>query len=132
MTFFLEFRLNACPICLICLDCQNKYGQNCTCQARNVEWKRKKVERDYVVNFCQRPFTQDGATKQKVTLDKGFVDWVLANISPYIELSSPPNKVNICQDCMNGFRGKNKSINFLCSYLKYYMDIKKFILLKYI
>ena len=110
MSFFLEFRLNACPICLVCLDCQNIYGQNCTCQARKVEWKRKKVERDYTVDFCQRPLTQKGATERKVGLDKGFVDWILANISSHIELSSSPSIVNICQICMNGFREKNKSI----------------------
>ena len=91
MSFFLEFRLNACPICLVCLDCQNIYGQNCTCQARKVEWKRKKVERDYTVDFCQRPLTQKGATERKVGLDKGFVDWILANISSHIELSSSPS-----------------------------------------
>lgn len=131
MTFSLEFRLNACPVCLICLDCQNKYGQNCTCQARKVEWKRKKVERDYVVDFFQRPITQEGATQQKVTLDKKFVDWVLSNISPHIELSLLPNKVNICQDCMNRFRGKNKSMKFLLFVFEVY-KYKKFMLLKYI
>ena len=45
----MEFRLNTCPICLTCLDCKNKYGQNCTCQARKVKWKRKKIERDYTI-----------------------------------------------------------------------------------
>jgi len=74
MTTFLEFRLNACPICLICLDCKNKYGQVCTCKARELEWKRKKVERDYVVDFCHKPtFYAKGATSQKVALDKEFL-----------------------------------------------------------
>src|SRR5436190_21502086 len=72
--------------------------------------EKKKVERDYTVDFCQRPLTQKGATERKVALDKGFVDWILANISSHIELSSSPSIVNICQICMNGFRGKNKSI----------------------
>ena len=45
MTFLLKFRLNTCSICLICLDCKNVYGQNCICQAREVKWRKKKVER---------------------------------------------------------------------------------------
>ena len=120
MPYSLEFRLNACPICLTCLDCQDKYGQNCSCQARKLEWKRKKVERDYKVDFCQRPFTQKGATNQKTALDKEFIDWILANISPHIDLLSSPDNVNVCQGCMGGFRGKNKSIKFPhCLYLEY-------------
>ena len=131
MSSSLEFRLNACPICLICLDCRNKYGQNCTCQERHLEWKRKKVERDYIIDFCQKPFTQKGATNQRVALDKGFVDWILANISPHIELSSSPNNVNICQNCMSGFRDKNKSIKFPLFVFRVY-NTKNFILLKYV
>ena len=46
MTLLLTFRLNACSICLICLDCKNVYGQNCTCQAREIEWKRKKPTKE--------------------------------------------------------------------------------------
>lgn len=110
MNSFLEFRLNACPICLICFDCESEYGKECTCQAREIKWKRKKVERDYKVNFTQRSLTQKGATNHKVTLDKGFVDWLFANISSHIKLSSSPNNVNICQDCMNKYRSRNKGI----------------------
>ncbi|CAB4494689.1 hypothetical protein RhiirA1_461176 [Rhizophagus irregularis] len=109
---FLNFRLNACPICLICLDCQNIYGQDCICQARVVIWKRKKVERDYVVDFCHRPLTQKGATNQKSPLDLEFVNWGFANISSNIDFSPIPNNVNICQRCMMEYRGKkNDSIN---------------------
>ena len=119
MAFFLEFRLNACPICLTCLDCQNKYSQGCTCQAREVKWKKKKDERDYKVDFCPKPLTQKGATIQKVVLDSEFVKWVFANTSLYIELSSQ-NNVNICLNCMNKYRGKNKGkfyiIQFYCLY----------------
>ncbi|PKB97244.1 hypothetical protein RhiirA5_433483 [Rhizophagus irregularis] len=32
---------------------------------RVVVWKRKKVECDYVVDFCHKPLTQKGATNQK-------------------------------------------------------------------
>ena len=113
MNFFLEFRLNACPICLICFDCQSEYGKECTCQAREIEWKRKKVERDYTVDFCHKAFTQKGATNQKVTLDKGFVDWLFTNISSHIKILSPPDYVNICKNCMNKYRGKNKGIYFI-------------------
>ena len=113
MNFFLEFRLNACPICLACFECQSKYGKECICQAREIEWKRKKAERDYTVNFCYKPLTQKGATNQKVTLDKRFVDWLFANVSSHIKFSLPPNNVNICQDCMNKYRGKNKGIIFI-------------------
>ena len=109
MTFPLKFHLNACSICLICLDCKNVYGQNCTCQAREIEWKRKKVERDYSVDFCQKPLTQKGAAKHKVSLEKEFINWFFAN-APHIELSPPPSNVNICQNCISGYRGKNKGI----------------------
>jgi hypothetical protein len=110
MTFILNFRLNACSICLICLDCKNVYGQNCTCQAREVKWKKKKVERDYAVDFSHKPLTQNGATKQKCSLDTEFIDWFFANASTYIELSPSPTNVNICQNCMSGYRSKNKGI----------------------
>src|SRR5688572_30036651 len=106
MNFFLEFCLNAYPICLICLDYKSEYGKECTCQAREIEWKRKKVEHDYAVNFCHKPLTQKGATNQKVTLDKEFVDWLFANTSSYIKFSSTPNNVNVCQVCINKYRGK--------------------------
>ncbi|PKY49795.1 hypothetical protein RhiirA4_545510 [Rhizophagus irregularis] len=61
MTVSLEFCLNACPICLICLDCQ-------THMVKNALANRK------------------GATNQKVVLDSEFVDWSFANISKEIEL----------------------------------------------
>ncbi len=123
--FFLEFRLNACPICLICLDCQNEYGQKCTCQAREIKWKKKKVDRDYKVEFCPKPLTQKGATNQKVVLDSEFVKWVFANISSHIELSSSQNNVNICLNCMNTYRGKNKGIFYIISFIVF---IYKYIL----
>ena len=125
MNFFLEFRLNAYPICLICFDCQSEYGKECTCQAREIEWKRKKAERDYTVNFCHRPLTQKGATNQKVVLDSEFVKWVFANISSHIELSSSQNNVNICLNCMNTYRGKNKGIFYIISFIVF---IYKYIL----
>ncbi|EXX56510.1 uncharacterized protein OCT59_022393 [Rhizophagus irregularis] len=103
---FLKFHLNACPICLICLDCQNIYGQECICQAKEIVWKRKKVEHDYVIDFCHKPLSQQDATNQKVVLDLGFADWVFANISSQIELLSIPNNVNICQKCMKRYHGK--------------------------
>ena len=105
MIFPLEFRLNACPICLICLDCQNIYGQECTCQAREIVWKRKKVECDYVIDFCHKPLSQKGTTNQKVVLD--------ANVSSQIILSPIPNHVNICQGCMKGYRDKKNGILYV-------------------
>jgi hypothetical protein len=107
---FLKFRLNACPICLICLDCEKQYGEKCTCQARKIEWKRKISDRDYEVNFCPRPFTQSGAINQKVALDFEFVKWASANISSRIELSPTPSNINICKSCMNGYHRKKKGI----------------------
>jgi len=117
----LDFRLNSCPICLICLDCQNEYGQKCTCQARNIKWKKKKVERDYIVDFCHKPLSQKGATNQKVTLDPEFVDWFLDNISPKIilSLSSPPNDTNVCNTCISRYRSKNKGIFLFLSLFFY-------------
>ena len=63
MAFFLKFRLNVCSICLVCLDCENEYGKECTCKARVIEWKRKKIECDYTVDFHQKLLTQQDATK---------------------------------------------------------------------
>ncbi|UZO08200.1 uncharacterized protein OCT59_028462 [Rhizophagus irregularis] len=90
MTHPLTFRLKICSICLICLDCKNLYGQNCTCQSREIEWKKKKIERDYTVDFCHKPLTQKGATKQKVALEIEFLNWFFANASPHIKLSPTP------------------------------------------
>ncbi|CAG8718008.1 8711_t:CDS:2 [Rhizophagus irregularis] len=67
-------------------NCQNTYDQKCTCQAREVIWKRKKAKRNYAVEFVHRPLTQKGATNQKVVLDSEFVDWVFANISNFYQL----------------------------------------------
>ena len=113
MTFPLKFRLNACSICLICLDCKNIYGQNCICQSREIEWKRKKIERDYIVDFCHKPLTQNGATKQKIALETEFIDWFSAHASPHIELLPFPNNVNICQNCMRKYRSKNKGMFYI-------------------
>ena len=110
MNFFLEFRLNACPICLTCFDCQSEYGKECICQAREIEWKRKKAERDYTVNFCHKPLTQKGATNQKVTLDKGFVDWLFANVSPHIKFS-------LQTSCTNFRRAPHIEIALQTSYI---------------
>ena len=135
MTFPLNFRWNACSICLICLDCKNTYGQNCTCQAREVEWKRKIVDRDYMVAFCHRPITQTGATKQKCALETKFVDWFFANASPHIELSSFQNNVNICQSCIsryNGNRIKNKGILYIIFIVSIYRILLIYLFLKYI
>ena len=120
MTLLLKFRLNACSICLICLDCENVYGQSCTCQARQVEWKRKKDERDYKVDFRHKPLTQIGATKQKVALETKFIDWFFANASPHIEISPSPNNVNICQNCMRKYRSKNKGMFYIIFYYYIY------------
>ncbi|GET64078.1 hypothetical protein GLOIN_2v1474136 [Rhizophagus irregularis DAOM 181602=DAOM 197198] len=64
---------------------------NCTCQSREIEWKKKKIERDYTVDFCHKPLTQKGATKQKVALEIEFLNWFFVNASPHIELSPTPN-----------------------------------------
>ncbi|CAG8714580.1 300_t:CDS:2, partial [Rhizophagus irregularis] len=63
---------------------------NCTCQSREIEWKKKKIERDYTVDFCHKPLTQKGATKQKVALEIEFLNWFFVNASPHIELSPTP------------------------------------------
>ncbi|GBC34456.2 hypothetical protein RhiirA5_428231 [Rhizophagus irregularis] len=97
---FLNFHLNACLICLICLDCQSIYGQDCICQAKVVVWKRKKVKRDYIVDFYHKPLTQKGTINQKHSLDLEFVNWIFANISSKIDFSLIPNNVNICQKCI--------------------------------
>ena len=100
--------------CLSNLSCLfglwNEYGKECTCKARVIEWKRKKIERDYIVDFCQKPLTQQGVTKQKVILDLGFVDWFFTKVSPQIESSSFHNNVNICQSCINIYNSNNKSM----------------------
>ena len=127
---FLEFCLNSYPICIICLDCQKVYGQNCTCQAREVKWKKRKIDRDYVVDFCHKPLTQKGATNQKVLLNSEFVRWLFSNVSQCIEISSFQNDVNVCKSCMSRYRGKNKGILLLIS-LIYTKVILKSYLLKY-
>ena len=44
-------------------------------------------------------------------LDSEFVSWFIANISPCIEISTLQNNVNVCQNCMSGYRhGKNKGM----------------------
>src|SRR4051812_18285199 len=83
MFFSLEFRLNACSICLVCLDCQNIWSK-LYLSSKKSRMEKKKVECNYTVDFCQRPLTQKDTTKRKVGLDKGFVDWILANISLHI------------------------------------------------
>uniref|UniRef100_U9UHP8 Uncharacterized protein n=1 Tax=Rhizophagus irregularis (strain DAOM 181602 / DAOM 197198 / MUCL 43194) TaxID=747089 RepID=U9UHP8_RHIID len=103
---FLNFHLNACLICLICLDCQSIYGQDCICQAKVVVWKRKKVKRDYIVDFYHKPLTQKGTINQKHSLDLEFVNWIFANISSKIDFSLIPNNftpnklISVKEDCI--------------------------------
>ena len=65
--------------------------------------EENKIQRDYMVDFCHKPITQTGATKQKVTLETKFVDWFFANSSSHIKLLSFQNSVNICQNCISRY-----------------------------
>ncbi len=119
MAFFLKFHLNAYPICLVYLNCENEYGKEYTCKVRVIEWKRKKIEHDYTVDFYQKPLTQQGATKQKVILDLGFVDWFFTKVSSQIEPLSFHNNINICQSCINIYNGNNKSMFYTIFFFLY-------------
>ena len=99
----LNFRLNACPICLICLLCEKTFGKDCLCQPKEVVWKKKLVERDYKVEFRHQPLSKIGAAKQKIKLDLDFVTWFQSNIFPQLQIPPSQPDANICKVCINKY-----------------------------
>ena len=75
----LQYRPNACPLCLTCLVCTEVYGKNCICPPKELKWQRKSNE--YKIDFRHKPLDTVAARKQKIKLDNVFVNWFHSNIS---------------------------------------------------
>jgi len=75
----LQYRPNACPLCLTCLVCTEVYGKNCICPPKELKWQRKSNE--YKIDFRHKPLDTVTARKQKIKLDNVFVNWFHSNIS---------------------------------------------------
>jgi hypothetical protein len=115
----LDFRLNACPVCLICIVCNKIYGINCTCLAQKIVWKRKICDREYKVDFRHQPLLQSGATKQRIKLDTNFVSWFQSNISSQLKISLFQPDINICKVCIKKYEKDTKKGNLKISALLY-------------
>ena len=106
----LQYRPNACPLCLTCLICTETYGKNCTCPFKELKWKRKSNE--YQVDFRHKSFDKDAAKKQKTKLDNEFVSWFHNNISPSLKMPEDQHNANVCRKCINKYQYYKKSTYF--------------------
>jgi hypothetical protein len=106
----LQFRPNACPLCLVCLVCTKIYGENCICPYKELKWRRKSDE--YKIDFRHKSLDKVAAKKQKTKLDNEFVSWFHKNISPNLEISEEQHDANICRNCINKYDYYKRSIRF--------------------
>jgi hypothetical protein len=95
----LSYRLNACPLCLICLKCNKIYGNSCSCESIILYWSRN-IENK---NFRTKTLTQEAAKKRSNKFDSEFVTWFWSNVSPNLEISLSLSIVNICKRCLNKY-----------------------------
>ena len=110
----LQFRSNACPLCLTCLVCTEVYGQNCTCPPKELKWKRKSNE--YKIDFRHKSLDMVAARKQKIKLDNLFVNWFHSNISLDLKISEDQHDANVCRRCINKYDYYKKSMYFYIVY----------------
>ena len=110
ITNSLQYRPNACPLCLICLVCAKTYGENCVCPPKDLKWKRKSNE--YIIDFRHRLLDQVAARKAKTKLDNIFVSWFHENVSPSLEISEEQHDANVCRKCINKYDYYKKSVYF--------------------
>ena len=96
----LSFRLNACPVCLICLKCNKTYGNLCSCESITIYWSRNIEE---TKNFRTKTLTQEAARKRSNKFTPEFISWFWSNVSPNLEISSSQPLINICKSCLNKY-----------------------------
>lgn len=106
MSTLLKFRLNACPICLVCLICAKIYGKDCSCQPIKLDKKSKKGS-GYQISFYSKYFTRTGASIKKVRYDQEFVDWT--KNSTKVEIPKNQDIINMCQKCAKNYDQHNQS-----------------------
>lgn len=116
----LQYRPNACPLCLICLVCTEVYGKNCICPPKELKWQRKSNE--YKIDFRRKLLGTVEARKERTKLDNVFVNWFHNNILPDLEIPEDQYDVNVCRRCINKFEYYKKS---MCFYI--YCNINFFI-----
>ena len=96
----LSYRLNACPLCLMCIKCNKTYGDSCTCESIIIYWGRNIEE---TKNFRTKTLTPEAAKKRSNKFDPEFVAWFWPNVSPKLEISSSQSIINICKSCLNKY-----------------------------
>lgn len=96
----LSYRLNSCPVCLVCFKCDKIYGDLCICESIIMYWGRNVSE---TKKFRTKTLTKEAARKRSNKFDPDFVAWFWSNVSPNLEISSNQPLVNICKSCLNKF-----------------------------
>ena len=93
---------------------------------------RKKIERNYKVDFCHQPLLQSEAIKQKIKLDTNFTSWFQANISLQLEISPFQQDVNVCKTCIKKYEksGFKYLVFFYKINLKNVMKFQKHLILQ--
>ena len=106
----LTYRLNACPICLICIEYNELYGKSYKCNVKELQWNKNNNE--YKVDFQYKILKDLSLKKQNPRnskFDPLFVSWFLQNISSDIKISEQQSGVNICRKCLNKYDYKRRS-----------------------
>ena len=116
MEHTLSYQMNACPICLICLKCNEIYGTSCFCEPIIMHWSRNINESKV---FRTKTLTQEAAKKRNNTFDPEFAFWFWSNVSPNLEISSSQSLINICKSCLNkiDYAKCNFYLLFICIFI---------------
>jgi hypothetical protein len=110
----LSYRLNSCPVCLVCLKCDEIYSDLCICESIIMYLGRNINETKKFHTKTLNQLNQEAARKRSNKFDPEFVAWFWSNVSPNLEISSNQSLVNICKGCLNKF-------DYLkCNFLFYY------------
>lgn len=101
----LEYRPNACPLCLICLVCTKSYGKDCTCPFKELKWQRKSKEYqlDFRNKLLHNKVSERRENKDKGKFDPEFVNWFRNNIQPGLKIPGDRYNVNVCKKCINKY-----------------------------
>jgi len=73
----LKYRLNACPMCLICLKCDKFYGNLCSCEEITMYWSRNIQENK---KFRTKSLTQE-STKKRIDFEFVHQIWKFSQTS---------------------------------------------------
>jgi hypothetical protein len=117
----LQYRPNACPLCLICLVCTKSYGKDCVCPFKELKWQRKSNEYqlDFRNKLLHNKVSERKEIKDRRKFDPEFVSWFRNNIQPGLKIPGDRYNVNVCKKCINKYEYYKRC---MCFYIFIYFE----------